>query len=105
MEWTLKIAEICRQLTIHCTRWNCLKRISDTQKSWMQSKWADLQPDRAKQQMQDAVDAQAQSFAEGLPEVCVSNCPTQVASELLCAPWTSRQTVKDATANITSCRC
>ncbi|DBA67338.1 TPA: hypothetical protein ACH3X2_001634 [Trebouxia sp. C0005] len=60
--------ELKGQLTIHCTRWNCLKRISDTQKSWMQSKWADLQPDRAKQQMQDAVDAQAQSFAEGLPE-------------------------------------
>ncbi|KAL0028497.1 hypothetical protein WJX77_010302 [Trebouxia sp. C0004] len=60
--------ELTGQLTIHCKRWNCLKRMSDTQKSWMQSKWPDLQPDRAKQQMQAAVDAQAQSFAEGLPE-------------------------------------
>lgn len=50
--------------------------------------------------MQDAVDAQAQSFAEGLPEVCVFNCPTHVASELLCAPWMSRQPVKDSIADI-----
>ena len=79
--------------------------MSDTQKSWMQSKWSDLQPDRAKQQMQDAVDAQAQSFAEGLPEVCVFNCPTHVASELLCAPWMSRQPVKDGIADIINSSC
>ncbi len=79
--------------------------MSDTQKSWMQSKWSDLQPDRAKQQMQDVVDAQAQTFAEGLPEVCVSNCPTHVASALQCAPWMSRQPVKDSIADITNCIC
>lgn len=52
--------------------------------------------------MQDAVDAQAQNFAEGLPEVCVSNCQIQFVSELLCAPWMSRQPVKGSIADVTN---
>ena len=55
---------------MQCNRWNCLKLMTDTRISWMRSKWTDLQPDRAKQQMQDVTDAQARCFAEGLPEVC-----------------------------------
>ena len=46
-----------------------MKQMADVHKSWMQTKWTDLQPDAAAQQLQTLQAAQAQAFAEGLPEV------------------------------------
>ena len=70
----LQLLCFCRQLKVHHSRWSCLKLMSDTRKSWMQTKWPDLQPSKASHQMQSIVTAESQCFAEGLPEVVLQLC-------------------------------
>ncbi len=46
-----------------------MKLMSGIRKSWAATKWPDLQPDKAAQQLQDVVQVQKQCFAEDLPQV------------------------------------
>lgn len=61
--------DLCRQLETHRRRWNLQLLMCDLRKSWMKSKWTDLQAAAASQQMQEIRGAQDQCFADDQPEV------------------------------------
>lgn len=60
---------LCRQLETHRRRWNLQKLMCEVRKSWMKSKWTDLQASAASQLMQEIRDAQERCFADDQPEV------------------------------------
>lgn len=63
---------VCRQLSIHRSSWGLRKVICDTRKSWMQSKWTDLQTAAAAQQLQQVEEKYEEFFAEDTPEVRIT---------------------------------